>query len=187
MTVRRGLLVLAVLLALTAAAVRLDTTARRAPKTPSGAAAPTVAATTSPTTPPSTASDQRRSRATQVAIDYTLSAANWSPMTYRSAWRERLRLAFGGHRADLLSERPDPALIAQLRADNRYRLGALLQARGAEINARDHHRVEVVLDEVHLAAGRRERASVTYRVDVIRARTGWAVAGFTSMPGRAGS
>lgn len=190
---RTRLLAVVAAVAITAAAVVLEgrqTESDTRMVQPSATAATPVATSSPPATgtptPTPTASGVD-SAALRAARAYALTATNWSARTYRAAYRRQLRLAAPRLRHQLRRTRPTAMQLTQLAADRDSRLGAILAARAGDPERpgwAGRARVLVEVDELHIAAGRRESQVVTYRADLVHRRDGWRVSSFGAKRGR---
>jgi hypothetical protein len=126
---------------------------------------------------------QRADAAVAAARAYALATRNWTPASYRAAWRRQRRLAARGYRRVLDAARPTRAPLRALRADRRSSLAVVTRTRRASAVRAPRARVTVWLAErttlTGLAASATTRNTVRLRLSSGR----WRVTGWSTIPG----
>ena len=117
----------------------------------------------------------------RVATRFALATRSWTPVNYRSRYREQLRLSTGSLRSALRRGAPTRRQLAAYRADRAHSEATVVAAKRL-VKTSSLARYELVLDERIVASGQTVEASSTYAVELQGRHGRWRVAAFSVLP-----
>lgn len=117
----------------------------------------------------------------RVATRFALATRSWTPVNYRSRYREQLRLSTGSLHRALRRGAPTRPQLAAYRADRAHSEATVVAAKRL-VKTSSLARYELVLDERIVAAGQTVEARSTYGVELQGRHGHWRVVAFSVLP-----